>query len=253
MGVGSSHARLSGPMSTDFGYCLGAYWMERHESAGSWAARLLKCLSDIEPMSESFSGWRSPAASRAEAERMPVIPLHAGALEWLVRKGTVHDGSHVASGDHGAAYNISLWNGGSGPDVAGIAISCGQFGSTSGVPNSFVMHLPEGDSRAALLYQPARLLSLLSAVASAWEPDWAVLWSNQLDKRLLSKDLRRPGQGWLTYIASTRPLLVPVPRGCVVHSVEGRGTIIGLGPDILIPVDAAAIVARELVEALDAS
>jgi hypothetical protein len=91
----------------------------------------------------------------------------------------------------------------------------------------------------------------MEAVVDAWEPDWAVLDSDDLHE--MPATPRKPRVGWLTYLSGARGKPEALPRPVEVRPM-GRGMLIALVPDV-VSADArqAAALARRVTDMLEST
>jgi hypothetical protein len=77
------------------------------------------------------------------------------------------------------------------------------------------------------------LVEVMLSLVLAWEPDWAVVTSDEL------RDMVAPGGepdtfvGWVTYLSHRRGEVPLLPEPVRVEQVDGKGTLILLSPERL--------------------
>jgi hypothetical protein len=99
-------------------------------------------------------------------------------------------------------------------------------------PNNVLLYFPsKGPGLDRLLTLPV-LTGVMRAMALAWEPDQAVVASDDF------RDCMTPGAadtfvGWLTYFSRQRGEVPPLPEPVRVEPVEDKGSLLILGPEPL--------------------
>lgn len=175
-------------------FLLGAYWAARKESVGECADRLLRFFRDLGKCDESLSHWYERARSRKKAlERPAIIDSHEYWVGKLNRGRNWTDINRTVIEDLG--FMVGLWNGQDDRSSIGMLISCGSFSPYVG--NSLTLHLP---IKTGALKTSARMRKVLAAVATAWEPDWAGVMSDEAMQRRRF-NARRPFVDWMLYVS----------------------------------------------------
>jgi hypothetical protein len=173
-------------------------------------------MATISPL---LDGWRAKGASPSEAlERAPVD--EATLVDDLAAGVNRRDSDGVAI--PGLGFRWAAWNGRM-TAAAAVSVTCGATTTGVGVLNSFVVDLPPlPTDGAASIYSAAE--SLVLGVVEAWNPDWAVVTSNEL-RSARRWEPAQPVVGWLTYLGPTRR------PGGGVGSACSEGTLIAAVED----------------------
>lgn len=201
---------------------VGAYWGSRREELEVCAARLKSCLASLAQVSPLLARWKPKGRTRMEAVSGDEVV--ASQLVEVLGRGVNRrdaDGSVIEE----LGWSWSAWNGMSRSPAA-VSVLCGATTSSVGVLNSFVLRLPDpSDDGASGLYERQAAIDVVLAISEAWEPDFAVVTSNEL-RELLDRNAERPVVGWVNYLASTRPV-PPAIAGAELWPA-GAGTVLAL-------------------------
>jgi hypothetical protein len=110
-----------------------------------------------------------------------------------------------------------------------LGFHCGGY-SPWGGPNSCVLESPhEGAARERLLRAPV-LAEVLTSMATAWDPDFAVATSDEM-LDLIQKRKREVRVGWLTYLSRRLGTLPPLPAPVRIEPVGTLGWLLILSPE----------------------
>ena len=205
---------------------VGAYWGPRQETVLECARRADFFLEKLAPIHPTFARWYR--GGRGAPRALPGHPVLPGIHEWeqVFLRGRVR-------GDVGdefierLGFIVHMWN--ARKVSTQIELYCGGY-SPWGAPNSCLLTPPEeGAVREELLRAPV-LARLLTSMATAWDPDFAVASSSEM-VRLVQK---RPGEvrvGWLTYLSRRLGTLAPLPAPVRIEPVEERGWLLQLSAE----------------------
>ena len=201
----------------------GVYWGARKESSARCAGRAAALLSSVSILDDSLAHWFQQGRSRKDALQRP-IGRSLPALEELILQGRDRQFEDLG-------FSVAGWNGaGSDSDACGFNFHCG--GGSQWVQNTCVFTLPRQGLAAARLLTAPTLRGLLRSMASAWEPDWGVVMSDELRKLLKPRGAKGgPYVGWVTYLARHRGAVPPLPEPVSVETVGDQGTLIVLTPE----------------------
>ncbi len=211
-------------MSTKEPFYIGAYWGDRRECLDACAKRLHTYLSQLYACDEIFQQWFELGYSRKQALTKKV-PIETTTLRKLLDKGRHRTdiGSYIIDS---LGFRVSLWNG--LPEENGetsISISCGLYAANPGLLNSCVINLPKGGMAEKRILNLNILEKIISAVASSWEPDWAIVSSSYL-RNIFEVKSRSPYFSWLLFLSRKRGVVPTLPVPSKTVQVEGLGTII---------------------------
>jgi hypothetical protein len=110
-----------------------------------------------------------------------------------------------------------------------LGFHCGAY-SPWGGPNSCLLEPPhEGPVRERLLRAPV-LAEVLTSMATAWDPDFAVATSDEL-LDLIQKRKREVRVGWLTYLSRRLGTVPPLPAPVHIEPVGAMGWLLILSPE----------------------
>jgi hypothetical protein len=201
-------------LSTDE-WLLNAAWGPRTETLEQCARRLDRFLRAIAAVDSSFVLWQRSG----DRSRRPLTP---DALEDLLASGThrTDDPSHRPIPDLG--WTIGLSNG-LRNKASQMTITCGSTHSQVG--NSLHWTLPLGGLRDGLFRLDATM-TLLEAVVTSWQPDWATVVSfNHLTAQ--GKSWYQHTFGWMVYLsAALRPKLRPMPPPATITAYHGGKLVV---------------------------
>jgi hypothetical protein len=209
-------------MAVDGPVYVGAYWGSRREDLEKCASRLQICLAALAQVSPIFGRWKPKGGTGMEA--LSGDEVVASQLVDALGRGVNRrdaDGSVIEE----LGWSWSAWNGMSRSPAA-VSLLCGATTGSVGVLNSIVLQLPDpSDEGARGLYERQAAIDVLLAISGAWEPDFAVVTSNEL-RELLDRNSDRPVVGWVNYLASARP--VPQVIAGVDLLLTTAGTVLAL-------------------------
>jgi immunity protein 52 of polymorphic toxin system len=110
-----------------------------------------------------------------------------------------------------------------------VELHCGEY-SPWGPGNTCLIYPPEeGPVRARILSAPV-LAEVLTSVATAWDPDFAMVSSTEM-VRLIQKRKREVRVGWLTYLSRRLGTLPPLPAPVRIEPVGTLGWLLVLSPE----------------------
>ncbi|MCP4247704.1 MAG: hypothetical protein GY778_11700 [bacterium] len=201
-------------------YTVGGYWGPRQETAETCARRLGRILSELSKCDDVFSSWYEKAYSRAAALKTKVDWRQSDVLYELVRAGTSRtDFGQKVMRELG--FHIGLWNGRPNSTAVGLSVTCGLYAKTAGLCNVAVFDLPEslGSFECA-----AKTKQVLLAVATAWEPQWAGVFSGEA-KMSRQFNVSRPLVDWMLYLSHRPTSLGRFPDQVSVEETSDGGLI----------------------------
>ncbi|HZH15944.1 MAG TPA: immunity 52 family protein [Archangium sp.] len=204
-------------------YYSAAYWGCRPESAQKCARRaetFFRLLSACHP---DYSRWYEQHSSKKRPPQLQFEPTYDTFVRFFGKK-------KYQSGDDG--FHFGAWTGHVPVNQEGgmVTFWCASLAEVA--PNTVILHFPsKGPGLDRLLTLPV-LTGVVRAMALAWEPDWAVVVSDDF------RDRMAPGAadtfvGWLTYFSRQWGEVPPLPEPVRVEPVEDKGSLIILGPEPL--------------------
>jgi hypothetical protein len=204
-----------------------AYWRPRAESAHECAVRLAWMLEGLVKAHPAFSQWNKQAYSRAAANKPAWgMPPDISEVTQVFENGRVHkDVPHVPW--PGMGFHISAWNGHEPPYGASLRINAGASADLRSLPNTADLSLKRVGPDNADLINAATLKPALLSVATAWEPDYAVVvpwtyWPHVFGDGGYPK-LR---SGWMTYLAPKYARRIVPPPAAIVEPVSDGGMLL---------------------------
>ncbi len=186
-------------------FYLGAYWSNRKESAKECADRLLLFLEALTQCDDCLAHWFGLGRSKKDALRKRVDVANRDQLLRLVNRGRNRadaDGSVIED----LGFQFGLWNGADDDHSIGLSIGCGGYAPR--IPNSVVIDFPRD---LGPLKDADKTRAVLTAVAQAWEPEWAGVQSDEATESR-PFETGQPFVDWMIYMS--RDLL---PRSSTFH------------------------------------
>jgi hypothetical protein len=204
-----------------------AYWRPRGETAQDCAVRLNRMLEGLAKAHPAFSHWNKQAYSRAAANKPAwAMPPNVDELARVFEKGLVHkDIPRIPWPEMG--YRVSAWNGRDPPYGASLSVWPGSYGAARSLPNRVDLSLKRACPDNTDLINTAVLKPALLSVATAWEPDYAVVvpwtyWPHAFGDRGYPQ-LR---SGWMTYLAPKYACRLMPPPIATVELVPNGGMLL---------------------------
>jgi hypothetical protein len=209
------------------GHMLGAYWAARKESVEQCAKRLHRCLADLAACDPAFATWYERGRSRSQAQANPVKT--GDGVRALV--SLLDRGRNRRDSDRGVieelGFQVGLWNGGVGGEEVGLSVTCGLYWESSSprasLTNSVVLNIP---IRPGDLRQAGQVACMLTAVAIAWEPEWAGVMSNEA-MSARGFNAKTPFVDWMIF---TRRKIDTLPAPSSATELQGLGSLIVVQP-----------------------
>ena len=169
-----------------------------------------------------FSRWFEQADSLEEALRLQFEPTHQSFVRIFGREENQLDGDGITFG---------AWTGHDEGHGGGVTLICGS--KSPPPPNNCRLYLPDQQPNAGRVLTLPVLEEVLRALALAWEPDWASVFSE--DFRAAMSETGKWGTfvGWVTYVSRCRGEAPPLPEPVRVEPVGDKGTLIILTPEQL--------------------
>ncbi|EPX61214.1 hypothetical protein D187_000997 [Cystobacter fuscus DSM 2262] len=123
-------------------------------------------------------------------------------------------------------FRQSMWN--AKKEATDINIHCGMY--TSWAPNSCLLKVTRESPIRERLLSASVLTGVLTAMATAWDPDFAMASSSEMVE-LLEKQGFEVRVGWLTYLSRRRGRLPPLPAPVRIEPVGTLGWLLVLSPE----------------------
>lgn len=204
-----------------------AYWRPRAESTHDCAVRLARTLDGLSKAHSAFSCWNRQAYSRAAAYKSAwTMPPDVDELTAVFEKGRQYkDRPRIPWPEMG--YSVSAWNGRDRPYGATLSARPGGYGPSRSLPNTVDLGLKRAGPDNTDLICTAVLKPALLSVATAWEPDYAVVvpWTYwpQVFGDGGYPTLR---SGWMTYLAPKYAVRIIPPPSAIVEPVSNGGLLL---------------------------
>ena len=207
-------------------YYVGAYWGPRQETALECARRAELFFHMLARCDPTFTQWYG--AGRGFPRELPGWPVRPEMkeLETFLLKGRNRtDVGREVIEDLG--FRQMVWN--AKKEATKLHFSCGKY-SPWGGPNLCLLYPPrQGAVRERLLRVPV-LAEVLTCMATAWDPDFAMVGSSQMVD-LVEKDGFEVRMGWLTYLSRRLGRLPPLPAPVRIEPVGTLGWLLTLSPE----------------------
>lgn len=207
-------------------YYAGAYWGPRQETALECARRAELFFHGLAQCDPSFTQWyRGGRGAPCGLPGHPVDP-EVGALEKLLLRSRIRtDVDKEIIEDLG--FSQIMWN--AKEEATDLHLSCGGY-SPWGGPNSCLLKPPrESAVRERLLRVPV-LTEVLTTMAKAWDPDFAMVTSDEMVDRVEKRGFE-VRVGWLTYLSRRLGTLPPLPAPVRIEPVGTMGWLLVLSPE----------------------
>ena len=207
-------------------YYVGAYWRPRQETALECARRAELFFHMLARCDPGFTQWyrAGPGAPR-ELPGWPVRPEVKELEEFFLRARARTDiGKKVIEG---LGFGKIVWN--AEKPMTRLHMTCGVAPPWRG-PNVCLLELArKGELRERLLRAPV-LAEVLTSMATAWDPDFAVATSGEM-MDLVEKQIDDVRVGWLTYLSRRLGTLPPLPAPVRIEPVGTLGWLLILSPE----------------------
>ena len=207
-------------------YYMGAYWGPRKETALECAQRAELFFHMLARCDPTFTQWYR--GGRGAPRSLPGFPVRPEAAEWeqlFLRRMLRTDVDDEILEELG--FREHVWNVKS-REWTRIELRCGAY--SPGAVNVCLLHPPEvGLPRERILCAPL-LAEVLTSVAKAWEPDYAMVSSSEMVD-LVEKRNGEVRVGWLTYLSRRLGTLPPLPAPVRIEPVGTLGWLLVLSPE----------------------
>jgi hypothetical protein len=206
-------------------YYIGAYWGARREDAEACARRLASLVRLLAPVDPLFASWFKHARSLKECLKRP-LELEPSSLQKYVQSKSMRDSRRKLMEDLG--FSVWLWNGAQGGNDVFLSVHCGGYSAFTG--NNCVLNAPyEGPGSERVLTAPFQAQAL-RAIATAWDPDWAVGISRD-HRDIIASKCPDVLVGWVTYLSRRLGRVPPLPAPVRIEPVEDKGALVILTPE----------------------
>lgn len=225
-------------------FYLGAYWGDRRCTAEECGKRAALCLRQLACNDEVFGHWYKKGRSRSDALRSEVAADTAELTDlFLAGVNRTDIGGSVVER---LGFRAAIWNGAPPQEAVSIAFTCGCHAGNPGLVNSCVLDLPEDGPAAERVLCKQALISLMSAVVSSWDPDWAAVLSRRYREQL-GAHTRGPIVGWLFYMSHRLGVPPALPSPAQLVPLADHGSLIVVSPGRFSVDDSDHLQAIELV------
>jgi len=204
---------------------VGGYWGPRRETARECARRAELFFHMLARCDPSFAQWYR--RGRGAPHGSPGHPVRPDVEEWeqlFLRGRSRGDADKKVIEEFG--FMTHVWN--AEKNRTRVHFDCGAY--SLGSVNSCLIEPPnEGPVRERILRAPV-LAEVLSSVATAWDPDSAMVSSTEM-VRLIEKQEDAVRVGWLTYLSRRLGKLPPLPAPVRIEPVGELGWLLILSPE----------------------
>lgn len=204
-----------------------AYWRPQEETTHDCAVRLACMLEGLAKAHSAFSRWNKKANIRVAANKPAwTMPPDIDELTAVFEKGRQYkDRPRIPWPEMG--YSVSAWNGIERRYGASLSVRPGGYADSRPFPNTVDLKVNRAGPDNADLVCTAVLKPALLSVATAWEPDYAVVvpwtyWPSVFG------DSGYPSlrSGWMTYLAPKYASRIVAPPAAIVEPVEDGGILL---------------------------
>jgi hypothetical protein len=207
-------------------YYVGAYWGPRKETALECARRAELFFHMLARCDPSFAQWYR--AGRGFPRELPGWPVRPEVEEL---EGFFLKGRHRSVLDKEVMEDVGfgqmVWNAKKEPIY--LDLSCGKY-SPWGGPNFCLLKPHRQGAVWERLLRNAVLKEVLTTMATAWDPDFAMASSTEMVD-LVEKSELEVRVGWLTYLSRRRGTLPPLPAPVRIEPVGKLGWLLVLSPE----------------------
>jgi hypothetical protein len=126
-----------------------------------------------------------------------------------------------------AGFSTIVWN--AEKPMTRLHLSCGGYSPWGGPNLCLLARARKGILRERLLHAPV-LAGVLTSMATAWDPDFAVATSGKM-RDLVRKKEQEVDVGWLTYLSRRLGKLPPLPAPVRIEPVGALGWLLILSPE----------------------
>ncbi|MET0402912.1 MAG: Imm52 family immunity protein [Cystobacter sp.] len=207
-------------------YYIGSYWGPRKETPLECARRAELFLHMLSRCDPTFTQWYR--GGRGAPRELPGHPVHPDAAEWeqLFSHGRLRaDVGKQIIEEFGFAEQV--WNS-KGADRTRIELRLGAYSQRA--VNTCLLRPPqEGPNRERILCAPL-LTDILVSMATAWDPDFAVVSSSEMVE-LIEKRRGDVPVGWLTYLSHRLGTVPPLPSPVRIEPVGSLGSLLILSQE----------------------
>ncbi|HYO55131.1 Imm52 family immunity protein [Archangium sp.] len=207
-------------------YYVGAYWGPRQETALECARRAELFFHMLARCDPGFTQWYR--AGRGSPRELPGWPVRREVkeLEELFLRGRARTdiGKKVIDG---MGFSTIVWN--AEKPMTRLHLTCGLSPPWGGPTCAWLELAKKGALRERLLHAPV-LAEVLTSMATAWDPDFAVATSNEM-VRLVEKCKGEVRVGWVTYLSRRLGTLPPLPAPVRIEPVGALGWLLVLSPE----------------------
>ncbi len=124
-------------------------------------------------------------------------------------------------------FGRHMWNGKKERSL--LDLHCGEY-SPWGSGNVCLLYPPKSGAVKERLLRVPVLSGILTSMATAWDPDFAVATSSEMVDAVEKRE-REVRVGWLTYLSHRLGEVPPLPEPVRVEPVGTLGTLLILSPE----------------------
>jgi hypothetical protein len=207
-------------------YYVGGYWGSRKETALECARRAELFFHMLARCDPTFVQWYR--RGRGFPRELPGYPVRPEAQEWeqlfLLGRNRTDVGKEVIER---LGFSAHVWN--AKKDPSRVKFNCGGYSLAGGLNSSVFRPPQEGPAAERILIAPV-LAQVLTSMATAWNPDFAVATSIEMGD-LIEKRKGEVRVGWLTYLSRRLGKVPPLPAPVRIEPVGTLGWLLVLSPE----------------------
>ncbi|HUY87786.1 MAG TPA: Imm52 family immunity protein [Pirellulales bacterium] len=208
-------------------YLIRAFWGDRRESLDECARRAEALFKRLAARDEVFHRWEmaGPTPISPYTEFKPTRE----ALREKLDQGRNRERGGPAIENLG--FSTVVPSGALGGQRVRVSVHCGAYpGLPGSAPtNSCLLYLPESGAIAERLLRAERLVAMIEAIVSSWDPDWDSFTSGApsgLVGILPAEPLPLNMLGWVTYLSRRYGPLPTLPPEFETQDLREFGTLI---------------------------
>jgi hypothetical protein len=195
---------------------VGTYWAGRGKSAEACARRVEALFQQLDRIDPAYARWFEFAYSRKHSLQLPFEPTSEAFLGFFKRRKYRLDRD---------VFTFEAWTGQEQRGRGGMLnFVCGS--NSPSYANGCQLHLPREEPAASRVLALPVLKQVVRTMVRVWDADGCAVIAegDRVTKKALEDG--RPCVGWLTYVASRRGSLPPLPEQVHLEPLEDQGTLI---------------------------
>ena len=205
------------------GYEARAIWGVRPETPAECSERALHFFRELRRIDPSWGQWFRAGRRLQGAPGIPVNVDDGQELEELFRRGQARAGrAKTIIEDLG--YSLWVWT--DSKERTRVMMNCGIYTPFS--CNRCVVDLPAEGAIVERMGNVPAMTRVLMCMVAAWDPEWALVNSDELFNFILQRNRREYPVGWLMHCSKRQGRVPPLPAPVRIERVQDKGTLITL-------------------------